>query len=116
MLKVAVPVRGEYLSENFTQCSYYLIYEIKNKKIVGKKVEVFTKGFQGMISDWPKKLGITDVIAHGIDKASLSEISDTKINLFVGVSISTPDKLIEEYLNGTLRSDTHSITEKGRIK
>lgn len=111
MGKVVLPVSGECLSENFTHCSNYLIYEIENRKIVSKKVEIFPKEFLLRISDWPGDLGITDVIAHKIDEASFAEINSTKINLFVGVRKSQPDLLIEEYLNGTLRSDTHYFTE-----
>jgi len=111
MGKVVLPVSGECLSENFSRCSNYLIYEIENRKVVSKKVEIFPKEFRLRISDWPMNLGITDVIAHKIDDASFSEISNSKINLFVGVRKSQPDLLIEEYLNGTLRSDTHYFTE-----
>ena len=115
MGKVVLPVSGECLSENFTRCFYYLIYEIENRKIVSKKVEIFPKGFLLGISDWPEKLGITDVIAHKIDEASFAEFNCSKINLFVGVRISQSDLLIEEYLNGTLRSDTHYFTESSSV-
>jgi len=64
------------------------------------------------MTKWSEKFKITDVIVHGIDKESMAVLSTTKINLFVGVKISNPDLLIKDFLNGTLRSDTHSIVEK----
>lgn len=111
MLKIAVPVHGDFISENFDLCSYYLIYEIENKKIVGKKVEIFSRSFQKRLIDCPEDLGITDIIVHRLDSDSLSKFVATKINLFVGVKIMPPDLLVEEYLNGALQSDTHCITE-----
>ena len=112
MLKVAIPVRGDFISESFAYCSYYLIYEIKKRKIIGKKVEVFSHEFQEQIINRPDELGITDIIVHRIDNKSLSKFTSTKINLFVGVNIIPPDLLIEKYLNGTITSNTSHITEK----
>ena len=40
---------------------------------------------------------------------SINYFSETKINLFIGVEINTPEKLIEDYLMGTLKSNTQNI-------
>ena len=112
MAKVAIPVTGNLLSENFGECSYYAIYEIDNKDVVGKTREVPPKKAIEALSKWAEDSGISDVIVHGIDKSYVSYFSDTKINLFVGVNISEPKNLIEEYLNGTLQSNVKSISEE----
>ena len=59
--------------------------------------------------------GLSDAtiyLQHRIDKSYVSYFSDTKINLFVGVNISEPKTLIEEYLNGTLQSNVKNISEQ----
>ncbi len=111
MSKVAIPVKDNLLSRSFNFCSFFLIYEVKERKIIGKKIEFFPYKFRSDISGWSDKSGITDVIVNTIDEASLSEITASKINIFVGVKISTPDLLIAEFLQGTLRSDTRHILE-----
>lgn len=112
MAKVAIPVTKNLLSENFGDCSYYAIYEIDNKYVVGITREVPPKKAIKALSKWAEDSGISDVIVHGIDKSYVSYFSGTKINLFVGVNISEPEHLIEEYLNGTLQSNVKNISEQ----
>ena len=111
MIKVAIPVSGNLLSESFGECSYYEVYEIDNKAVVSRKEEVPPLKALSELPKWAEHSGITDVIVHGIDKTSMKYFADTKINLFIGVNISAPEQLVEEYLKGTLRSDSNSITE-----
>ena len=110
MIKVAIPISGNLLSKNFNDCSYYAIYKIDKETIVSRKEGVAAEKTSKELPKWAEHSGITDVIVHEIDKVSMEYFSGTKINLFVGVNINTPEQLIEEYLKGTLRSDTHNIT------
>ena len=114
MTKIVIPVQGDLLSNSFNFCSYFLIYEIKDRQIVGKKIDFFPAQFKAKIDQWSGS-GITDVIVHYIDEHSLSVLTSTKINLFVGVKISSPDALIEEFLNGTLKSNTYKMVERCRV-
>ena len=107
MYRIAIPISGDTLSENFNECSSYQIYEINKKASVSNIEGIPSQYFLGALPRLVKHYSITDVIAHSIDKESLKYINDTKINLFVGVHISSPDELIEAYLNGTLKSNTH---------
>lgn len=113
MTKIAIPVKDDLLSSSFNDCSYFLIYEIVDRKIVGKKIDFFPEEFKAKIDQWSYS-GITDVIVHYIDELSISVLTSTKINLFVGVKVSQPDDIIEEFLSGTLKSDTHTMVEKCR--
>lgn len=106
MTKVVIPVSGNFLSEKFNDCTYYQIVEIDNGATVSRTEGIPSELFLHKLPLLVQQYGITDVIAHRIDKASLNFISDTKVNLFVGVNISSPDQLIEEYLEGTLKSNT----------
>jgi predicted Fe-Mo cluster-binding NifX family protein len=109
MRKVAIPVSGDYLSEKFKDCTSYHIIEIDIQEHASGKEEILPQHFLSDLSKWDSQYGITDVITHQIDKDSIAYFSDTKINLFIGVHINTPDQLIEEYLKGTLKSNTLSI-------
>jgi len=112
MSKIAIPVRDNLLSSSFNSCSYFLIYDIRDKKVVGKKINFHPDDFKASIGDWSDLYGISDVIVHYIDETALEILSATKINIFVGVKMSTPDRLVEDFLDGTLKSDTHNIVEK----
>jgi predicted Fe-Mo cluster-binding NifX family protein len=112
MSKIVIPVKDDLLSRSFNSCKYFLIYEVNDRKVVSKKVNFFPAVFKANISEWPDDFGITDVIVHSIDEASLDLLTSTKINLFVGVKIIGPDRLIEDFLDGTLKSDTNNAVEK----
>ncbi len=109
MVRVAIPVLENSLSERFKQCSHYRIYEIDDKASVNQQFDVPLDEFLVDLPGSMLRYGITDVIAHGIDKETLSFLSETKINVFVGVNIADPDRLIKEYLQGSLRSDIHEL-------
>ena len=111
MIRVAIPVSENNLSERFERCSHYSIYEIDDHASVSRRLEVSSEEFAGNLPESMQRHGITDVIAHGIDKESLSYLAETKINVFVGVNITDPEHLIEEYLKGSLRSDIHELID-----
>lgn len=113
MPKVAIPISGSFLSEKFNDCTNYQIYEIDEQGKISRKDGMSPQLFLNMLPDLANQYGITDIIAHSIDKTSLNYINGTKINLFVGMNISSPDQLIDAYLEGSLKSNTH--TKKGTL-
>ena len=116
MSKIAIPVKDDLLSTSYNACAYFLVYEIDERKVVSKKINFFPDEFRSGITEWHSKSDITDIIVHYIDESTLESLTSTKINLFVGVKISSPDRLVEDFLDGTLKSDTHKIIDKcGRL-
>jgi len=111
MKQVAIPVVQGRLSEYFGQCSHYEIFEIKGKKIQSNKIEVPPDKELAKLPVWASQQGITDIIAYKVDKKIISMFSSYKINLFVGIPINTPQNLIEDYVNGILKSDDKIINE-----
>jgi len=109
MIKVAIPTIKNKLSDQFDNCSQYVIYEIENKKVMNKKQTTLDKSKIASLTNWVEEMHITDLIVHSIDKASVSYFSDTKINLFIGVAINSPENLIDEYLSGSLKSNINSM-------
>ncbi len=112
MSKIVIPVNDDLLSSSFNACTYFLIYEIKEQRVAAKQIDLFPDAFREKMDLWSERLGITDLIVHYIDEHALNVLSSTKINLFVGVKIDSPDKLVKEFLKGTLKSETHNILEK----
>ena len=111
MTKIAVPVKDNLLCRSFSSCTYFLIYEIKDKKVVSKKINLYPDEFRARIDQWSDVSGITDVIAHYIDHKTITILASTKIDLFVGVNITTPDVLVEEFLKGKLKSNTNNLAK-----
>ncbi len=111
MKRVAIPIANERLSEYFGECNHYQIFEI-DKNISDRKMAQMPVGIAiTELPAWLEKQGITDVIAYKVDREIISLFASKKVNLFVGIPIESPEKLIEDYLNGKLESDKRIIAE-----
>ena len=111
MKRVAIPIFNDQLSEYFGECNYCQIFEVDNK-ILNKKLVEMPDGI--VVTDlpgWLVKLGVTDVIAYKVNRQIISLFASKKVNLFVGIPQQNPEKLIDDYLNGKLESDKKIIAE-----
>jgi predicted Fe-Mo cluster-binding NifX family protein len=109
--RVAIPVINNVLSEYFGQCSHYEIYESDGRSAVWTKAEIPNEMGLLQLPGWLDEQGITDVIAYKVNPAVIHLFASRKVNLFVGVPLDTPQKLIEAYLQGKLESDEKIIKE-----
>jgi predicted Fe-Mo cluster-binding NifX family protein len=115
MKRVAIPILNEQLGENFGECNHYEIYEI-DKKITGKKTALLPVGLVlTELPEWLKKEGVTDVITYRVNREIINLFASKKVNLFVGIPIKSPDKLIDDYLKGKLESDKFIIAELTKV-
>jgi len=111
MKRIAIPVFKDQLSEFFGECSYYEIFEIDHK-VLNKKRIGLPIGFNVTdIPAWLEKNGITDVIAYKVNRNIISLFASKKINLFIGIPLQYPEKLIDDYIHGKLESDKKIIAE-----
>jgi predicted Fe-Mo cluster-binding NifX family protein len=110
MARIAIPISDNVLSNQYNQCGYFDIFEIEHKKIISKQRESICQKSVNELNNWILSQEITDIIVHEIDKSSVSYFADTKVNLFIGVNIKSPDQLINEYLEGSLKSNSQYIT------
>ena len=110
MKRVAIPVIKGRLSEHFEECSYCEIFEIDGDNVKSNEIEVPPSDIS-QLPDWAIKEGITDFIVYKVDKDIINLFTKEKINLFIGINPDSPEKLIEAYVNGTLRSDEKVISE-----
>jgi len=111
MKRVAIPVVNGKLSEYFGQCDHYEIFEIDGANIKSNEVEVPPYRDITKLPVWAARQRITDVIAYKVDKKILPLFLINKINIFIGIPINIPRNLIEDYINGKLKSDEKIIKE-----
>jgi predicted Fe-Mo cluster-binding NifX family protein len=111
MKRVAIPVLDNQLSENFGECNYYTVFEVDNK-IKSNKIALLPSSIDILeLPRWLKGEGITDVITYKINRRIVNLFVAEKINLFLGIPIGTPEKIIDDYLQGKLVSDKKVIAE-----
>ena len=111
MKRVAIPINDGKLSEYFGKCSHYKIFEIDGKSVNEKVYEIPKDRSIDELPAWASEKGITDIITYKIDKQIISLFTRYKINLFVGIHIDAPEKLMNEFLNETITSNHKIISE-----
>ncbi len=111
MKRVAIPVVSGKLSKYFAQCNHYEIFEIDGLDIKRDEIRVPSAKEIDMLLPWVSSQSITDVITYKVDKRILELFTNYKINLYVGIKIDSPREIIQDYLNGTLKSDKNIIAE-----
>lgn len=102
--KIAVPVTNKKLCLQFEKCAFFLVYSIENQKLLLKD-KLATQLKPDAVPYWLAKKGITDVIAYTINPQLVSKFNQFKINVFVGVKLFDPSKLINEFMRGTLETE-----------
>jgi predicted Fe-Mo cluster-binding NifX family protein len=111
MKRVAIPVFNGQLSEYFGQCSDYEIFEIENGHVKSEEVEIPPTKDITQLPEWAASKGITDIITYKIDNRIINLFIPLRINLFIGITINTPSNLIDDYINGKLKSNEIVISE-----
>ncbi len=109
MKRIVIPIYKESLSMHFRKCTHFEIYDIDSEVISKREVENKNASNSSKMTAWLENLGTTDIIAYNIDNESINNILTTKINLFVGITFKKPKVIIENYLNGSLKSNTKII-------
>ena len=111
MKRVAIPISKNELSEFFGECNHYEIFEIEKGIVNQKMVEIPFDMDILELPGWLKNQGVSDVIAYKVNKKIITLFASNKVNLFVGVAKKTPQNLIDDYLQGKLKSDKNIIAE-----
>ncbi len=111
MKRVAIPIVNGRLSENFGQCNHYDIFELDGLIVKSEQLEIPPKDDITKLPEWAANEGITDIIAYKIDKRIIKMFTFFRINLFLGIPIDTPRNLVEDYVNGRLKSDEKIISQ-----
>ncbi len=109
MKRIVIPIENNKLSEYFSKCSYYLVAEIYKEHISMKEFKFSEINDNQELVNWLVNIEASDIVAHNIDNEIINALVNTKISLFVGIAINTPEGLIESYLNGNLKSDLQVI-------
>ncbi len=105
MAKVAIPVEKDCLSTHFGTCSHYAVFTIKQSKVIDKTLVQPNFTEIEKFADWFNSLGVSDVVTYKINPAIIHAFIKNKINVFVGTNQVSPDELIQDYINGKLKSN-----------
>jgi predicted Fe-Mo cluster-binding NifX family protein len=105
-MRIAIPLAEGKLAMHFGHCQHFALLDvnIEDKKIV-KREDVEAPPHQpGLLPPWLAERGINTVIAGGMGQRAHGLFAEQGIQVVVGAPAEAPERLIADYLGGTLQT------------
>ncbi len=105
-MRIAIPLADGKLSMHFGHCERFALVDVDTtvKKIL-KREDIDAPPHQpGLLPPWLAERGANLIIAGGMGQRAQGLFSEQGIQVVVGAPAETPEKLVEDYLAGTLQS------------
>ncbi len=102
-MRIAIPLANGKLAMHFGHCEQFGIYDVENGKIVNKQLVTPPPHEPGVIPKFLNEQKVNKIIAGGMGQRAIQFFNDYGIEVIIGAPSKEPEKLIEEYLNGTLQ-------------
>lgn len=105
-MKIAIPLHQETLSMHFGHCEQFVLIEVdeKSKEILGKNYHQPPPHEPGVLPRWLGELGANLIIAGGMGSRAQELFASNNISVLVGAKGTSPEKLVDDYINGTLET------------
>jgi predicted Fe-Mo cluster-binding NifX family protein len=100
----AIPTENGKLCTHFGHCEKFAIIETENQKQISE--EYFTPPVHqpGVYPQFLAQKGVTVIISGGMGQKAQQLFAQNNIEVCMGVSMESPSKLVEQYLNGQLQT------------
>ncbi|MEW6379543.1 MAG: iron-sulfur cluster carrier protein MrpORP [bacterium] len=103
-MRIAIPIADGKLSMHFGHCGHFALVDVDPaaKKIL-KREDIEAPPHQpGLLPPWLGERGATLIIAGGMGQRAQNLFAERGIQVIVGAPAETPERLITDYLAGTL--------------
>lgn len=103
-MRFAIPLAEGKLAIHFGHCaSFALVDADPVKKNILKREDVAAPPHQpGLLPPWLAERGVTTIIAGGMGQRAQQLFTEHGISVTVGAPVDTPEKLVTEFLAGSL--------------
>ncbi len=105
-MRIAIPLADGKLSMHFGHCERFALVDVDPaKKTVLKREDIEAPAHQpGLLPPWLAERGVNVIIAGGMGSRAQGLFTGQDIQVVVGAPAETPEKLVAEYLAGTLQA------------
>ncbi len=105
LLRIAVPVDKNMLSQHFGHAEQFLIADIEDGEIKNTEIKMPPPHEPGVLPQWLGDMGVNVIITGGMGRRALSLFDENGIRVIVGAPQMDPIEVIKEYLRGTLKTE-----------
>jgi ATP-binding protein involved in chromosome partitioning len=105
-MKIAIPLADGKLCAHFGHCQQFALLDVdeKTKKVTGTQMLTPPPHEPGVLPQWLHEQGANTIIAGGMGQRAQELFSGNGIKVVVGAAAETPEKLVEDYLAGSLQA------------
>jgi predicted Fe-Mo cluster-binding NifX family protein len=100
----AVPTENGKLCEHFGHCEKFAIVETENNKIIGSKLIEPPVHQPGVYPKFLADMGVKTIIAGGMGQKAQDLFAQNCIEVCMGVNFDDPAKLVQQYLDSSLKT------------
>lgn len=103
-MKIAIPLTQGRLAAHFGHCEQFALVSVESDTqiIQGKEIIEAPPHQPGLLPLWLSERGVTIIIAGSMGQRALQLFNQRGIQVIVGASSETPEKIINDYLQGVL--------------
>jgi len=105
-MRIAIPLTNGRLSLNFVFCECFALLDVDpDEKIILGREDVWAPPHQpGLLPPWLAGRGATVVLVGIMGKRAQGLFAEQGIRVVVGARVKTPERLVSDYLSGTLQA------------
>ena len=104
-MKIAIPLADGKLTAHFGHCAQFAIVDVDSdsKTITGQVTLDPPAHEPGVLPAWLAEQGVDLIIAGGMGQRAQGLFTQNNIQVVVGAPTETPERLVTDYLTGTLQ-------------
>ncbi|MGI6393398.1 MAG: NifB/NifX family molybdenum-iron cluster-binding protein [bacterium] len=105
-MKIAIPLVDGVLCMHFGHCSKFAIIDVDEtkKEIIGREDVTPPPHEPGLLPRWLHERNVNLIIAGGMGQRAQTLFLQNSISVVVGAPAESPEKLVNDYMNGLLVS------------
>ena len=103
-VKIAVPSAKGLLANHFGHCEQFILFDVEESRIVSRKTLPPPPHEPGVLPQWLSEQGASVIIAGGMGSRARGFFSEYGIEVVTGAPVLAPEKIVLQYLAGTLES------------
>jgi predicted Fe-Mo cluster-binding NifX family protein len=103
-MRIAIPLSEGKLTMHFGHCGNFALVDVDDstKKILKREDIAAPPHEPGLLPPWLAERGVKVVIAGGMGQRAHTLFDEQNISVIIGAPAETPEKLVADYLQGTL--------------
>ena len=108
-MRIAIPLADGKLAMHFGHCECFALVDVDSEaKEITNRDDVQPPAHQpGLLPPWLAQQGAEVIIAGGMGQRAQHLFAASGIQVVVGAPAETPEKLVIEYIAGTLQSGSN---------